>query len=165
MFVVNHNYFKPKSRVVLNKKKQWTLICNKSTWCQTSHRSRNSSTVPHHLTVPVVVTVAPLHQHHHHHLHHLLLSEIESPHPVGTKYHRFWLMTLNAQIWMQFDVLPSGCDSSGYPSKRPPDSCWASAWPLLCKETAPGSSLGLVHDWSSWYPGEAEYQHNTTRLP
>ncbi len=62
------------------------------------------------------------------------------------------------------NVIPSGCDSSGFQSKTLPDSCSASAWPSLCKQTAPGSSLRLAHGSSGSYPGESGPQHSMTTL-
>lgn len=57
-------------------------------------------------------------------------------------------------------ILPLGCGSSGFQSKTPPDNCWGSTWPSLCKQTARGSSLRLAHGWSDLYPGESKPMKN-----
>lgn len=81
----------------------------------------------------------------------LTLQRIISPLSEWLKHEQRTCYKLNIAV-------PSGCDSSGFRSKMPPDSCWASAWPSLCKQTAPGSSLRLVRGWSGSYPGESEYE-------
>lgn len=65
------------------------------------------------------------------------------------------LVKHDSTVVMKSCSAPSGCGSSGFRSKRPPDSCWASAWPSPCTQTAPGSSSRQGHDWSGLCPGES----------
>lgn len=58
---------------------------------------------------------------------------------------------------------PSGCGSSSFRSKRPPDNCWVSAWPSPCTQTAPGSSSRQGHDWSGSCPGESGPTNNVAK--
>lgn len=91
------------------------------------------------------------------HPHFLETSETKSLHPAAHFISSLSKMLLkqDCTVVPQSHAAPSSCGSSGFRSKRPPDSCWLSAWPSPGTQTAPGSSSRQGRDWSGLCPGES----------
>lgn len=100
-----------------------------------------------------------------HHPHFLETSETKSLPPAAHFISSLRkLVVIDSAVVLRSCCVPSGCGSSGFRSKRPPDSCWVSAWPSPCTQTAPGSSSRQGRDWSGSCPGESGPPNITTKL-
>lgn len=141
-----------------------------SNWaCKDKKRDNESCRVlkkhePRPLTGPeaaVTSALPPLH----HHPHFLETSETKSLPPAAHFIGSLRKMLVkDLTVALKSYSVPSDCGSSGFRSKRPPDSCWVSAWPSPCTQTAPGSSSRQGRDWWGSCPGESGPPNILTKL-